>query len=285
MVAWGTTMAQTAIGMSRISLLFIAGLLLALGSPAGAVTYAKFYTGGDGYTGPYNSSGTVYEATKGLSTNCPSVGSCPSSDVLADPMLFTSLGITATAPGSVTVNGTIYQKRVWDDLAPPFGGLGAGRTQEGSGADQIEGSDELVLAFSSSVKLTGVGTLFAGAHTPFGSGYPTVSSVSTAAATIQFQMAVCVLGICSSYSPFSFALANAIGLSLTGDTFKFMQLTGNPSFYVSALAYEVCGPPGAACAPPQVPIPGALPLFATGLIGLAWLGRRRKRKNATALAA
>jgi hypothetical protein len=34
-----------------------------------------------------------------------------------------------------------------------------------------------------------------------------------------------------------------------------------------------------------VPIPGALPLFATGLIGLAWLGRRRKRKNAAALTA
>ena len=31
--------------------------------------------------------------------------------------------------------------------------------------------------------------------------------------------------------------------------------------------------------PTAVPLPGALPLFAGGLAGLGWLGRRRKRKQ------
>jgi hypothetical protein len=31
---------------------------------------------------------------------------------------------------------------------------------------------------------------------------------------------------------------------------------------------------------PQIPLPGALPLFATGLAGLGLLGRRRKQKDA-----
>ena len=44
---------------------------------------------------------------------------------------------------------------------------------------------------------------------------------------------------------------------------------------------EVVGPPS----PSQVPLPGALPLFATGLGALGLLGWRRKRKNSAAIAA
>jgi hypothetical protein len=36
---------------------------------------------------------------------------------------------------------------------------------------------------------------------------------------------------------------------------------------------------------PETPIPGALPLFATGLAALGLFGWRRKRKNATGVAA
>jgi hypothetical protein len=259
-------------------------LLVACVSPASAVSYIKFYKGvapGAVYTGPYSGAGTVYDNTKSLSTNCPD-GGCGSGDRIGDPLTWTTLGLTATAPGTVTVNGIIRPKNVWDDLVPNFGGLGTGSTYEGSDADQIEGSDVLVLSLSSAIKLTGVGTLFDGPHTPFGAGYPTVSSISADAATIQFQMAVCLLGVCSSYTPISFALANSMGLSLIGDTFMFMQLTGNPSFYVSALSYESCGPTGGACTPPPgVPIPGALPLFASGLVGLTWLGLGRRRKRNT----
>jgi hypothetical protein len=34
---------------------------------------------------------------------------------------------------------------------------------------------------------------------------------------------------------------------------------------------------------PQIPLPGALPLFATGLAGLGLLRRRRKQKDAVAV--
>ena len=57
---------------TKISLkfLFAVGALAAFGSPAGADS-VKFYTGTTGYGGPFNGAGTVYEATNGNATNCP----------------------------------------------------------------------------------------------------------------------------------------------------------------------------------------------------------------------
>src|SRR6185437_7006205 len=45
-----------------------------------------------------------------------------------------------------------------------------------------------------------------------------------------------------------------------------------------------CGPDGQECAPFRTPLPAALPLFASGLGGLGFLGWRRKRKAAKATA-
>jgi hypothetical protein len=241
--------------------------LVAFAAPADAVTFAKFYSGGVGYTGPFSGPGTVYDATKGLVTDCPT-GGCPGGDVVGDPLAFPGLGITGTAsPGSV-----------WDDLSPNFGGLGVG-TGDPSDTDQIAGSDVLTLAFSSTVNLSGIGTLFATAHTPFGTGFETVTDVAAAVGSIAFE--VSVNG--GAFASVAFALANSMGLDLEGSTFAFRQLSGNPQFYISALAYEVCGPVGAPCAeePPPIPIPGALPLFLTGL-GLVGLLARRRGKLARA---
>ncbi len=262
-------MARTTTCMSRLTFLVMAGWLLALASPAGAVT-AKFYNGGTTYTGPFKGVGTVYDATKSLSTDCPGGAvSCPS-DVVGDPLSFSSgPGITATSSTS----------SVWDDLTPDYGGLGVG-TGTPSDADQIAGSDLLTLTFGSKVVITGIATLFASAHESFGTGFDHVSDVTEGSA-IAFGVSV------DGATPIAVDFDDANNMALiavlpAGTSFEFSWLTGNPTYYVSALTYAVCGE-GINCATDLVPIPGALPLFASGLGGLGLLGwRRRKRKTAAA---
>jgi hypothetical protein len=254
----------------RFGFLFMAGWLATLGSSAGAetITYAKFYSGGSGYTGPFSAGGTVYDATKGLGTDCPSSGGCGPADNVSSPMIFAGKGITATAGPSGNLP--------WGDFSPNFGGLGVG-TGSPSDSDQVGSlTDVLTLTFSGSVRLTGVGTLFDPGHTPFGGGFPNPSDVAGASG-IAFLLSVDG----GTFDPVTFALANTMSLSLLGTTFSFMQEAGNPEFYVSALSYGSCGPVGASCAPPpQTPLPAALPLFATGLAGLGWLACRRRKQAA-----
>jgi hypothetical protein len=58
------------------------------------------------------------------------------------------------------------------------------------------------------------------------------------------------------------------GTTITGATFSFGTTTG----------INVPGVPSA------IPLPGALPLFATGMVGLGLLGWRKKRKAQAAAA-
>jgi hypothetical protein len=86
--------------MSRLTFLFMAGWLLALASPAGAVTYAKFYNGTNTYSGPFSGGSFVYDTIVGLglATNCPGGGGPCGSDVVSGSQSFSSgPGITATA--------------------------------------------------------------------------------------------------------------------------------------------------------------------------------------------
>ena len=141
--------------------------------------------------------------------------------------------------------------KVWDDLSPNFGGLGVGTGSTGADTvDQINGTNVLTLTFNSSVTLTGVATLFDGAHTPFGSGNPLTS------------------GFLLNGSYVSFANANDNSLDLTGTVFTFAEDgSADPQFYVSGLAFTSA-----------TPLPGALPLFAGGLGVVGFLARRKKQK-------
>src|SRR5262249_38612271 len=137
----------------------LAGCLTALGLPAQAGTlYAKFYTGGSGYIGPFSGVGTVYDATKSLSTNCPVVGTC-SDDNIATTLTFTTIKASSPPSGA----------KVWGDFSPNFGGLGV-QGSSGDGDDQIDVGDVLKIHFDSKVVLKGVGTLFDAGHTPFNGG-------------------------------------------------------------------------------------------------------------------
>ena len=252
---------------SNFRLLAIAICFAALGSPAGATTYAKFYLGTTGYSGPFNGVGTVYDATKLLSTNCPTspVG-CGPSDNVATPLVYGGLGITGTVGGAAG-------NKVWGDFSPNFGGLGVG-TGSPSDSDQIAGADILILTFSSKVHLTGIGTLFSSGHTPFGTNFQTPGSINNTETFLIDD------GDGLGWRTVSFFNANTLALNLSGTTFKFMENSNNPEFYVSALAYDLCGPgTNLQCGSQNpTPIPGALPLFASGIGGgPIWLRRKRNK--------
>jgi hypothetical protein len=246
--------------MLRLGLVCMAGWLVAFGSSAKADTFVKFYTDAGnthGYAGEdFSSPGTLYaDMTSGtgtyVATACPSSGSCTSAlgDNIQTTLSFNSLGLVASASTGM---------KVWDDLAPNFGGLGVGTGSSGIDTnDQINGTNVLTLTFSSPIILTGVATLFDAAHTPFGNGDPLTSGFLLNGAFV------------------SFANANDKSLHLMGTTFTFAEDGSNdPQFYVSGLAYTSA-----------TPIPGALPLFASGLAAMGMLYRRRKPKTAPAISA
>lgn len=241
--------------MSNLSRLMLVATLAMLAVVPAKADVFKFYSGGAGYAGPFNGAGTVYAATSGQPINCPGGGSACNggADQISTPQNFTggSANVTATA-----------NTAVWNDLSPNFAGLGVGLLSQGSDADQISGTDLLTLTFNVPVRLTGVGTLFDLGHTPFGDGFPDNTNI-TANNTFLLN------GV-----PTKFGDANSMLLSLIGTIFTFQQQAGQPAFYVGGLTYSVN----------QVPLPGAVWLFASGIAGIGVLARRR-RKNQSAIAA
>jgi hypothetical protein len=253
--------------------------MAALGAPAKADSI-KFYTGGSGYVGPTfsNQAGSVYAQTKGNATNCPTVGSC-TNDNIAASLTFNVTGnvITATA----TYNGGA--NKVWDDLSPNFGGLGVGlgdgTTPYHNGDDQVNGYELLHIHFLNSVSLTGIGTLFASGHAPFGTG----SSFQTPNSILSSNSFLFSLNG-STFSSVTFGAAND-GPFTSGFSndfyFKEAGCTGSvghetctqPEFYLSALTYQrVPGPLAGAG------LPG---LFFVGAGLAAWWRRKKIRNGAT----
>ncbi len=262
--------------LPRLASIFMAGALLAFGSSAEASTFVKFYTdagnthgygnAGDDFSGAgtlYSSMTTPGSGATATPTSCPTAGSCTSAggDNFTSPQIFNLAGgvvLTVTA-SDVNVAGV----KVWNDLSPNFAGIGVG-TGASTGndrVDQINGTNVLTLTFSTSVHLTGVATLFDGAHTPFGNGDPL-------SATTGFFLL--------NSTATSFTTANTNGLDLTGTVFTFAEDGVNdPQFYVSGLAYDVTG----VGTQSNTPLPAALPLFAGGLGFVSILARRRKQKK------
>jgi hypothetical protein len=255
--------------LPRLGFIFMAGWLMAFGSSADATTYVKFYTdagnthgygnAGDAFSGVgtlYYNMTTPGSGATATPTTCPTAGSC-SADNFTSPQIFNLAGglhLTVTANTGMSV---------WNDLTPNFGGIGVGTGSSGADTnDQINGTNVLTLTFSSSVHLTGVATLFDGAHTPFGNGSPT--SLTTGFFLL-------------NGSATSFSSANTNSLDLIGSVFTFAEDGVNdPQFYVSGLAYDTTGTGNSG----TTPLPAALPLFAGGLGVMGLFARRRKRKLA-----
>jgi hypothetical protein len=247
------------IAKTSLPTLFLVGALAAFGSSAGADS-VKFYTGDGGYGGPFNGAGTVYQATQGTATNCPTpANGCSGSDVVGvgdqtyNPFGSSTVQITASAN-----NGG-----PWGDFQPPFGGMGVGTGSPGD-TDQIAGSDVLHLHFAVAVTLTGIGTLFDNQHSPFGTGFPDNFNIGGGNSFL-----LSLTGLAGSFNSVLFGTANTVGgISITGTDFFFMENSEQPTFYVSALTYN----------PVPGPVVGAgLPGLIAACGGLLALARRRRQ--------
>ena len=258
--------------------IFLVGMA-AIGAPAQADSI-KFYTGsGASYGGPTftQQAGSVYAQTQANPTNCPTVGAC-SGDNIASSLQFNVPGntitVTASYPGSTT--------KAWDDLSPNFGGLGVGKgdgtTPYHNGDDQVDGYEVLHIHFANAVSLTGIGTLFASAHTTFGTGgnFQTPNSIlssNTFLFSLNGNTFNSVTFGAANDGPFASGFSNDFYFKEAGCTGDVGRETcSQPEFYVSALTYQA--------------VPG--PLAGAGLPGLffasagvvAWW-RRRKVKPAS----
>jgi hypothetical protein len=259
--------------------IFLVGMA-ALGAPAQADSI-KFYTGGSGYVGPTfsNQAGSVYAQTQGNATNCPTTGMC-SGDNIASTLTFNvpnnMITVSASYPGAST--------KVWDDLSPNFGGLGVGKgdgtTPYHNGDDQVDGYEVLHIHFQNAVSLTGIGTLFASAHTSFGTGglfqNPNdISSSNTFLYSLNGSTFSSVTFGTANDGPFATAFGKDFYFKEAGCTgWAGYETCTQPEFYVSALTYQ----------PVPGPLAGAgLPgLFFAGAGLLAWWRRRKIRDGATA---
>ena len=238
-------------------LLATTALLLTVGGAS--ANELKFFSGTSGYTGDFSGTGTVYNTINGDPLTCAG-NTCltgnPPPDKIGTPQTYGlgSSGLTATATtGGVSNN-------VWDDTSPAFGGIGVGLSEASGQNDNIDGTDILTLTFNQSVELTGIATLFDPAHGTFDNGNPLTGSFLLNGHEVSFLAA-------------NTELLGALSFT-TGTTFTFaVDGTLNPSFYVSGLTFL----PGASVTP--TPLPGAVGLFASGLVGLIGLGRRRSRKR------
>lgn len=234
----------------------VAGVVLGFSALAAGDADAALYRfyGGNAYNGPYKGAGTVYDLikTSGTGITCPigAGASCTNAtaDQLGDPLTFADFtASTGDGSGPLKVN---------EDLVPNYGGMGV----DGDGDDQINGSNILTLTFNTKTFITGIATLFASGHTPFGGGFGN--------STVPTEAQLAGKGIKVNGTAYTFAAVNAGGLSIAGtgalgNIFTFEIGTGAVDYYVSGLS--------------TVPLPGALLLFGSAMAGLA--GYRRLRKG------
>ena len=197
-------------------------------------------------------------------------------------------GVTVTAFGSNTTVGTVANQSTgpYAYLDGRSGGFGAGigvcQNITGSnqcnpnGDDNVTGNDPteiLSLSFNQDVQITKAFFRDRDHKTAFpvevGTGIPLGPakidfSVNGGAATAKTFGATTPLG----------TLLNgvALGILLAEQTIDFGF--NNTQFYLSGL--EVFGKPGGTI--PQVPLPASIYLFGTGLLGIGFLARRRRRK-------
>jgi hypothetical protein len=254
------TKRRTTVLASCFSAILMTGTLAAFGSAAKADTF-KFYNGTSYPSGePYYGS-AAYNAINGNGMTCPTAGTCLS-DNTRSSLSFTSNG-GSNISLTVSANGT---NGVWGDFAPNYGGLGVsspGYTVGGAGVgdDQIDSGQSLAFNFGTAVNLIGVLTLFDRAHTPFAgnslTGDITINGITVSLANANGDN---LGGLFNNIT----TLVLALGPNYNGST-------GDPEYYVSGLVVT------------PVPLPAALPLFATGLGALGLLGWRKKRKNAAAV--
>ena len=242
--AWGSIGGLEMIRKSLYALAVATGAM-AFASQADAATTFKFYADGGAALLPV----------------APNAGvSCTGdADRCGSTLTYTNGGITLDVTSSSDEAGAV----VWQDIVPTYGGLGVGATGSTENVNPAVGqNDQLNLDFTPT---PGVGPLEIQL-----SGLELYNHAGGAALPGSFRLGI------DGGALTTLTFAAAAGMTFTGTTFEFKGFSAVPGgigdgqkYYVSAFEATV------------VPIPAALPLFATALAGLGIFGWR-KRKAGTA---
>jgi len=187
----------------------------------------------------------------------------PGGEFGAQTITFTKDGINVDVTGSDTATGGNYNAYLdsdWFHSGGQGGGGGLGVCKDLNGGqcnpgydDNVTINENLMLDFTTKVTISE--TIFRnGEHDP------------TFAADATFDLVI-DRGLITE-STVNYSLVNVFATDLTGTTFEFMNLnaidTDDYRFYISAM--EVIA----------VPVPAAVWLFGSGLIGLIGIARRKK---------
>ena len=119
------------------------------------------------------------------------------------------------------------------------------------------------------------------------SPFTTASSPATLFTATQNGVSAVVSLASASFAP-TFSGATLIGLTITGTgTMAFTGFDTTPllTFILTANQAGTTFSASASAAASPVPVPGALPLFASGILGLWALGKRRKKQKLDATVA
>ena len=220
---------------------------MAFASQADAAVQFIFYQGGGN---------TIAGGQTDLPSVAPTGVLCSAPDRCGTTLTYSKGGFTPVFSGTTLEadppGGNVVTPEIWADYRPDYGGIGIGKTGSTENI-WIGDSDTVTATFSKQVTITGLEL--------FNHGDPLIPTGS-------FNVTV------DNATTFIIAFGNPPvlpGGGLTGTTFKFEEDGGNAissgKFYISSMTV--------------VPIPAALPLFATALAGLGLFGWR-KRKAGTA---
>ena len=238
----------------KLSVLFAAGAMAALASTAASASTTFVFQNPDADTpdGNFTTGGTCNDINISMQDLCV-VDDAAGFDYEVDGV---NLNVTAGGDNDPTL---------LQDLAPRNSGLAVLSDGEGSGDDQVQMDNNESLTFT----FGGLGAIFELEEIDFNAGNDvdcSVDPVGSEGGCDQFELVVdgMSLGVFDALD--NFDVAAMVGMVVMGRVFEIIAATpGNFGFAIGSITVS------------QVPVPAALPLLLSGIAGLGFASRRRRK--------